>query len=102
MASANVVLFGGTLYRDDEMLRPAALARALDAGCAGVPTVVIVSSCYSGSFARGVMAAPNRVVLTAARADRPSFGCAPERSYTVYDSCLLGALPHATTSTLTL
>lgn len=88
---------GVYLAREDEMLRPAALARALDTGCAAVPTVVIVSSCYSGSFARGAMAAPNRVVLTAARADRPSFGCAPERTYTVYDACLLGALPHAVT-----
>jgi hypothetical protein len=85
------------LSREDEMLRPAALARALAAGCGAVPTVVIVSGCYSGSFARGVMAAPNRIILTAARADRPSFGCAAERTYTVYDSCLLGALPHATT-----
>jgi hypothetical protein len=85
------------LSRADEMLRPAALARALSAGCGAVPTVVVVSGCYSGSFARGAMAAPNRIVLTAARADRPSFGCAAERTYTVYDSCLLGALPHAAT-----
>jgi len=84
------------LSRQDEMLRPAPLARALAAGCSGVPTVVVVSGCYSGAFA-SAMAAPNRIVLTAARADRPSFGCAAERTYTVYDSCLLGALPHATT-----
>jgi hypothetical protein len=85
------------LSRNAEMLRPAALARALAAGCAAVPTVVVVSGCYSGSFARGAMAKPNRIVLTAARADRPSFGCAAERTYTVYDACLLGALPHAAT-----
>ncbi|HZK90413.1 MAG TPA: C13 family peptidase [Stellaceae bacterium] len=85
------------LSRNDEMLRPAALAKALAAGCGAVPTVVVVSGCYSGSFARGAMAAPNRIVLTAARADRASFGCAAERTYTVYDACLLGALPHAAT-----
>jgi hypothetical protein len=85
------------LSHDDEMLRPSALARALNAGCGTVPTVVLISGCYSGSFAHGAMAAPNRIVLTAARADRPSFGCAAERTYTVYDACLLGALPHATT-----
>jgi Peptidase C13 family len=85
------------LSRDDAFLRPAALARALDAGCGTVPTVVVVSGCYSGTFAAGAMARPNRIVLTAARADRPSFGCAAERTYTVYDSCLLGTLPHATT-----
>jgi hypothetical protein len=83
------------LSREDEMLRPSALAGALAAGCGAVPTVVIVSGCYSGAFARGAMTAPNRIVLTAARADRPSFGCAADRTYTVFDACLLGALPHA-------
>lgn len=88
---------GVYLARNDEMLRPGALAQALKAGCGTAPTVVVVSSCYSGSFARGAMAAPNRIILTAARADRPSFGCAAERTYTNYDSCLLAALPHAIT-----
>jgi hypothetical protein len=83
------------LSREDEMLTPKALARALGQGCAGVPTVVIVSGCYSGSFAQPPMAAPNRIVLTAARADRSSFGCAADRTYTDYDACLLGSLAHA-------
>jgi len=85
------------LSRSDEMLRPAALAQALARGCAGVPTVVVVSGCYSGSFARAPMAAPNRIILTAARADRSSFGCAADRTYTDYDACLLASLAHATT-----
>ncbi|HTC18192.1 MAG TPA: C13 family peptidase, partial [Stellaceae bacterium] len=79
------------------MLRPQELAQALDKGCGGVPTVVIVSGCFSGSFARAPMTAPNRIVLTAARADRPSFGCAADRTYTDYDACLLGTLAHAAT-----
>lgn len=83
------------LSHDDEMLRPTALARALSQGCAGVPTVVIVSGCYSGSFARAPMTAPNRVILTAARADRSSFGCAADQTYTDYDACLLATLAHA-------
>lgn len=89
---------GGGVYlsRRDQLLQPAALARALAAGCGRAPTVVVVSSCYSGSFARAPMTGPNRIVLTAARADRPSFGCAADRTYTDYDACLLGALPHAT------
>jgi hypothetical protein len=78
-----------------EMLTPAALAQALSAGCANVPTVVIVSSCYSGSFATGPMLAPNRIILTAARPDRPSFGCQADRTYTVFDECLLAALPRS-------
>jgi hypothetical protein len=85
------------LSRRKEMLTPAALARALAQGCAGVPTVVVVSGCYSGSFAQPPMAAPDRIVLTAARADRSSFGCAADRTYTDYDACLLGSLAHATT-----
>lgn len=85
------------LSRQDEILRPAALARALAAGCTAVPTVVVISGCYSGTFAKGAMTAPNRIVLTAARADRSSFGCAADRTYTVFDACLLGALPHAAT-----
>ena len=83
------------LSRNDEMLRPAALARALSQGCRGVPTVVIVSGCYSGAFARAPMVAPNRVILTAARADRSSFGCAADQTYTDYDACLLGTFVHA-------
>jgi len=85
------------LSRRDEMLRPSALAHALASGCGAAPTVVIVSGCYSGTFARGTMAAPNRIILTAARADRASFGCSAEQTYTNYDSCLLAALPHAST-----
>ena len=85
------------LSRRNEMLTPAALASALAQGCAGVPTVVVVSGCYSGSFAQPPMAAPHRIVLTAARADRSSFGCAADRTYTDYDACLLGSFAHATT-----
>src|SRR3954447_25367991 len=73
-----------------EFLRPAELARALSAGCARAPTVVVVSGCYTGGFT--AMRAPNRIVITAARADRPSFGCAVERTYAVFDECLLASL----------
>lgn len=75
-----------------EVLTPADLARALDAGCGQAPTVAILSGCFTGHFTQGALAAPNRVVLTAARADRPSFGCGAGFTYTVFDECLLGAL----------
>lgn len=78
-----------------EFLHPAELARALSAGCARAPTVVIVSGCYTGGFT--AMRAPNRIIITAARADRPSFGCAVERTYAVFDECLLASLPRADT-----
>jgi hypothetical protein len=80
-----------------EFLQPANLARALSIGCAAVPTVVILSSCYSGAFTAGAMQAPNRIIISAARADRPSFGCQADRTYTVFDECLLAALPRSAT-----
>ena len=80
-----------------EFLTPGELAQALAQGCGGAPTVAIVSSCYSGAFSDGAMRAPNRIVLTAARADRPSFGCEADRTFTVFDECLLSSLPHAGT-----
>jgi Peptidase C13 family len=83
------------LARSNRALTPDELARALSRGCAAVPTVVIVSACYSGSFAAGKMAKSNRIVLTAARGDRPSFGCQPHRTYNFFDECLLGVLPQA-------
>lgn len=88
---------GVWLARSNRALAPDELARALSRGCAAVPTVVIVSACYSGSFATGKMARPNRVILTAARGDRPSFGCQAHRIYNFFDECLLGALPQAAT-----
>lgn len=83
------------LAASGEFLEPAALARALSAGCRSAPTVVIVSACYSGAFT--AMRAPNRIIVTAARPDRPSFGCQVDRTYAVFDECLLAALPQAAT-----
>ncbi len=83
------------LTRSNRTLHPKELAQALSQGCALVPTVVIVSGCYTGSFAAGAMAKPNRIILTAARRDRPSFGCQAGRTYTFFDQCLLGGLPAA-------
>jgi hypothetical protein len=84
---------GIALAYGGEFLRPAELAQALSAGCARSPTVVIVSGCYTGGFT--AMRAPNRIVITAARADRASFGCAVERTYAVFDECLLSSLSQA-------
>ena len=88
---------GVWLAAGGEYLTPAALADALSLGCGAVPTVVIVSSCYSGAFTAAPMRAPNRIILTAARADRPSFGCQADRTYTVFDECLLATLPQSAT-----
>jgi hypothetical protein len=85
------------LARSNRALSPDELARALSRGCAAVPTIVIVSACYSGGFATGKMAKPNRVILTAARGDRPSFGCQAHRTYNFFDECLLGVFPQSAT-----
>ena len=80
------------LAAHEEFLTPGELAAALDEGCGAAPTVAVVSGCYTGEFAREPVAAPNRVVLTAAAADRPSFGCGAGAQYTFYDECLLQSL----------
>ncbi|MGR8919682.1 MAG: C13 family peptidase [Gammaproteobacteria bacterium] len=55
---------------------------ALDA--AGIRwRVVVVSACFSGSFI-GALATPHTLVMTAAAADRPSFGCRPENDWTYF------------------
>jgi hypothetical protein len=85
------------LARSNRALSPEELARALSRGCAAVPTIVVVSACYSGGFTTGKMARPNRLILTAARGDRPSFGCQAHRTYNFFDECLLGVLPQSAT-----
>jgi hypothetical protein len=92
---------GVWLARSNTALSPDELADALSRGCGPAPTVVIVSACYSGGFAAGRMAKPNRIILTAARSDRPSFGCQVHRRYNFFDECLLGALPKSTTWRMT-
>jgi Peptidase C13 family len=88
---------GVWLARSNAALSPNELADALSRGCRAAPTVVLISACYSGGFVTGKMAKPNRVVLTAARADRPSFGCQAHRTYNFFDECLLTALPKSAT-----
>jgi len=86
---------GLVLVPSQDFLTPAALDHALDVGCGNAPTVAIISACFSGSFAKPPMARANRVILTAARDDRTSFGCGAGFQYTVYDRCLLQALDHS-------
>jgi len=70
-------------------LSPALLAQLLTAHCRTAPTMVITSGCYSGVFNSEVMMAPNRVIYTASRPDRPSFGCQAHHVFTVFDYCFL-------------
>ena len=83
---------GFFLRPDDRLLSPAAFERALSAGCGALPTVVIVSACHSGTFINDQTQKPNRIIMTAAAADRTSFGCGADDDYTYYDQCLLQTL----------
>jgi len=73
-------------------LDPADLDRALVLGCGNAPTVVIMSGCFSGIYAEPPVTRDNRIVLTAAAADRTSFGCGAGNDYTYFDACLLSSL----------
>jgi Peptidase C13 family len=88
---------GVELSFDGAVLLPGELDRALAIGCGNAPTVAIVSACFSGSFAAPPMERANRIVITAARADRTSFGCSADQTYTYFDRCLLANLDRAPT-----
>lgn len=75
-----------------DYLTPDRLDQILDRACGDRPTVALISACYSGVFVPALQA-PNRVVLTAAHADRTSFGCSAEATYTYWDGCLIDELP---------
>jgi len=82
----------GGVVVDQQLLPPAVLADMLDHTCGPRPTVVIISACFSGVFVPA-LAGPNRMVLTAARPDRSSFGCGEADKYPYFDQCVLESLP---------
>ncbi len=69
----------------------------MDENCGRAPTVAIVSGCYSGIFLGQATEGPNRIILTAARRDRTSFGCSADEDSTYFDACLFDAWPHSRT-----
>ena len=74
-------------------LTPDDLDSLLNRSCGASPTVVIASGCFSGIFAEGrTMPTANRMILTAARDDRPSFGCNAKRKLTFFDQCVISNL----------
>ncbi len=79
---------------DTEIWGPDSVGDFVDEACAGRPTVVVVSACFSGVFVPA-LEGPNRMVLTAARPDRTSFGCGQADRYTYFDGCFLQSMPQA-------
>jgi hypothetical protein len=80
------ILFGGGI------MTPETMAQLIDGACGTRPTVVFISACFSGVFVPA-LAAPNRMIMTAARNDRSSFGCQEENEFTFFDNCVLSSLP---------
>jgi len=73
---------------------PRKMAAMVKNSCGDKPSVIVMSSCFSGQFVPALKGG-NRIVITAARADRTSFGCGELDQYTFFDDCFLRALPMA-------
>jgi hypothetical protein len=56
--------------------------------------VIVMSSCFSGQFVEPLRG-ENRIIMTAARPDRTSFGCGEMDKHTFFDDCFLQAMPMA-------
>ena len=68
--------------RRSDVISPRKLRQMLDASGARY-RIVIISACYSGAFTP-VLANISTLVITAAAADRPSFGCEDGAKWTYF------------------
>jgi hypothetical protein len=73
---------------------PNKMAAMVNNSCGDKPAVIVMSACYSGQFVP-VLARDSRIVITAARPDRTSFGCGELDQFTYFDDCFLRAMPKA-------
>lgn len=82
----------------DQLVPPSALRTMVRKACAGRPTAVVISACFSGVFIPALSTAlgADGFVLTAARRDRSSFGCSENDRYPFFDGCVIEDLPQAT------
>lgn len=83
----------GALLGED-LLRPQQLAALIADACPSRPSVVVVSACFSGVFIPALKK-PDRMILTAARPDRASFGCGESDKYPFFDDCFLSSARQA-------
>ena len=77
-----------------QLLPPDLMDQMITNACGQRPTIVIISACFSGVFVPA-LADANRMILTAARPDRSSFGCSESDKYPYFDACMLKVLPTA-------
>ena len=78
----------------DNIVAPNVIAQMVNEACADRMTVVVVSACFSGVFIPALRT-ENRMILTAARPDRTSFGCGEANTYTFFDQCVLESIPQS-------
>jgi hypothetical protein len=79
---------------DEDILPPSLLAAVIDDACPARPSIVVVSACFSGVFVKPLQR-DDRMILTAARSDRTSFGCSEDDEYPYFDDCFLSSVPTA-------
>jgi hypothetical protein len=75
----------------DGVLGPNDMRDMVNNACGKRPSVIVMSSCYSGQFV-APLKGENRVIMTASRPDRTSFGCGELDHYTFFDDCFLRAM----------
>src|SRR5262245_647723 len=78
----------------NNIVAPNVIAQMVNDACADRMTVVVVSACFSGVFIPALRT-ENRMILTAARPDRTSFGCGEANMYTFFDQCFLESVPQS-------
>ncbi len=78
------------------VLSPGEMGLLVDEACADRPAIVIISACFSGVFVP-YLQGPQRMVVTAARPDRSSFGCSADNVYPFFDDCFLESVGKART-----
>ncbi len=86
----------GIVFGPSDGISPQRMASLIDGWCGTRPTVVVISACYSGVFVP-VLEKSNRMIITAARRDRSSFGCSEDAVYPYFDGCILESLETART-----
>jgi hypothetical protein len=77
---------------DNTVLTPETFSHVVNNACGAKPAVIVMSACFSGQFVPA-LGGGNRMVMTAARPDRTSFGCGDDDHYTFFDGCFLQQMP---------
>lgn len=74
--------------KDQQIIFPVVMADLVNSACPNRPTIVVVSTCFSGVNVPHLQKG-DRLVMTAARKDRSSFGCGESSVYPYFDQCFL-------------